>query len=80
MVWPSPSERLHRPIPLWVEQVVSDESQGSPRSEGLVTHSSGAWPYEAMERGLVRPTVRTIKTEVGGRLYFLTNPLSVPIQ
>jgi hypothetical protein len=53
-VWPSLSERLHRPIPLLVEQVVSNESQESPNSEGLVTHSSGDWPYEAMERDLAR--------------------------
>jgi hypothetical protein len=41
-----------------VEEVVSNESQESTSSEGLVTPSSGAWPYEAMERGLARPAIR----------------------
>jgi len=68
MAWSSPLKRLHRPIPLWVEQVVSDEGQESPSSEGLVTHSSGDWPYEASERGLTRPAVRTIKPGGGQAL------------
>jgi len=60
--WASPSERLHRPIPLWVEQIGSNESQGYPSTKRWFTHSSSAWPYEAMERGLAWPVVRTIKT------------------
>jgi hypothetical protein len=58
-------KRLHRPIPLLVKHFVSDESQEFPSSEELVTNSSGAWPYEAMERGLANPAVRRRKTGNG---------------
>jgi len=58
-------ERLHRPIPLWVEQVVSNEIQAPPSFERLITHSSVDWPYEAMKRGLARPVVRRRKTGGG---------------
>jgi hypothetical protein len=42
--------------------MVSDESQDYPKLRRMVTHSSGAWPYEAMERGLAMPAVRRRKT------------------
>jgi len=48
-----------------VKQVASNESQEFPISEGLVTYPSGAWPYEAVERGLARPAARIIKTGGG---------------
>jgi hypothetical protein len=77
-VWPSSLERLHRPIPLLVEQIVSYESQESPSSEGLVTPSSADWPYEAMERGLARPAVRGRKLKAGKGFRKVDNLLAVP--
>jgi len=58
-------ERLHRPIPLLVKHVVFNKSQEFPSSEGVVTPSSFAWPYEAVERGLARPAVKRRKTANG---------------